>query len=109
MSNRDLLRWCKSLNIHIKDVLSRDRTVPHDHRQALFIYNLEPRYMSRSLWVATYVKDSIIKFFDSFGMPSFQELVNHARRKNLTLLHQNNQVQNVNATTCCYFLFVLLE
>ena len=86
-------------------MLSRDQTVPHDHRQALFISNLEPRYMSRSLWVATYVKDGIIKFLDGFGMPPFHELVNHARRENLKLLHQNNQVQNVNTTTCGYFRF----
>ena len=25
--------------------LSRDETVPHNHMQALFIYNLEPSYM----------------------------------------------------------------
>ena len=42
MSNHDLMRWCRYLNIPINDVLSRDERVPHNHRQALFIYNLEP-------------------------------------------------------------------
>ena len=56
MSNFELVDWCKHLNIPINDVLSRDQNVPHNHRQALFIYNLEPRYMSGSHWVATYVK-----------------------------------------------------
>ena len=110
MSNYDLTRWCKYLNIPINDVLSRDERVPHNHSQALFIYNLEPSYMSGSHWVATYVKDNIINYFDSFGMPPFQELVNHAKRKNLTLLHQNNQIQNISTTTCRYFcLFFLNE
>ena len=68
LSNYDLIKWCKYLNIPIKDVLSRDESVPHNHRQALFIYNLEPSYMSGSHWVSTYVKDNVINYFDSFGL-----------------------------------------
>ena len=59
--------------------------------------------MSGSHWVATYVKDAIINYFDSFGRPPFQQMVNHANSKNLTLLHQNNQMQNINTTACTYF------
>ena len=109
ISNYDLLKWCKYLNIPIKDVLSRDETVPHNHMQALFIYNLEPSYMGGSHWVATYVKNGIINYFDSFGMPPFQEIVDHARKKNLILLHQNNQIQNINTTTCGYFCLYFLN
>ena len=109
LSNYDLIKWCKYLNIPINDVLSRDENVPHDHRQALFIYNLEPSYMSGSHWVATYVKDKVINYFDSFGLPPFQEMVNHARKKNLTLLHQNNQIQNLLTTTCGYFCLYFLN
>ena len=47
-SNHDLAKWCKYLNIPIKDVLSRDQTAPHNQRQALCIYNLEPSCMSGS-------------------------------------------------------------
>ena len=67
------------MNIPINNVLSRDESFPHNHEQALFIYNLEPNYMSGSHWVATYVKNGIINYFDSFGMPPFQEIVNHAK------------------------------
>ena len=38
-----------------------------------------------------------------------QEIVDHARSKNLTLLHQNNQIQNINTTTCGYFCFSFLN
>ena len=48
MSNHDLIEWCKYLRIQINEVLSRDQSVPHNHKQALFIYNLEPSYMSGS-------------------------------------------------------------
>ena len=109
LSNYDLIKWCKYLNIPIKDVLSRDESVPHNHRQALFIYNLEPSYMSDSHWVSTYVKDNVVNYFDSFGLPPFQEIVNHARKKNLTLLHQNNQIQNLMTTTCGYFCLYFLN
>ena len=92
-----------------KRLLPRDQTVPHNHRQALFIYNLELSYMHGSHWVSTYVKDGVINYFDSFGMPPFQEIVDHARRKNLTLLHQNNQIQNIMTTTCGYFCLYFLN
>ena len=109
LSNYDLIDWCKYLNIPINDVLSRDETVTHNHRQALFIYNLEPAYMSGSHWVATFVQDKVINYFDSFGLPPFQEIVNHARKKNLTLLHQNNQIQDLLTTTCGYFCLYFLN
>ena len=109
MSNFDLLDWCKYLKIPIKNVLSRDQTVPHNHKLALFIYNLEPHYMSGSHWVTTYVRDGTINYFDSFGMPPFQELVNHAKEKNLNLLHQNRQIQNLYTTTCGYFCLYFLN
>ena len=98
------------MNIPINDVLSRNENVSHNHKQAIFIYNLEPSYMNGSHWVATYVHDKVINYFDSFGLPPFQEIVNHAKKKNLTLLHQNNQIQNLLTTTCGYFgLYFLNE
>ena len=109
MSNYDLIKWCEYLNIPINNVLSRDESSPHNHMQALFIYNLEPSYMSGSHWVATYVKNGIINYFDSFGMPPFQEIVNHAKRKNTTLLHQSDQIQNLLTTTCGYFCLYFLN
>ena len=47
--------------------------------QKLANYNLQPQYMSGSHWVATYVKDNVINYFDSFGILPFQEMVNHAK------------------------------
>ena len=65
--------------------------------------------MSGSHWVANYVKDKVINYFDSFGMPPFQEMVDHAKKKNLTLLHQNNQIQNLMSSTCGYFCLYFLN
>jgi len=59
--------------------------------------------MSRSHWVATNVKDNVINYFDSFGILPFQEMVNHAKKFNITFLHQNDQIQITKTTTCGYF------
>ena len=110
MSNFDLLDWCRYLKILINNVLSRDQTAPHNHKQALFIYNLEPSYMKGVHWTSTYVKNNVINYFDSFGLPPFQELVDHAKRKNLTLLHQDQQLQNLYSSVCGYYcLYFLYE
>ena len=65
--------------------------------------------MNGSHWVATYVKKNKINNFDSFGMPPFQEIVDHAKSKNLTLVHQDNQIQNIMTTTCGYFCLYFLN
>ena len=65
--------------------------------------------MNGSHWIATYVPDRVINYFDSFGMPPFEEMVNHAKRKNLTLLHQNQQIQNLYTSTCGYFCLYFLN
>ena len=81
MSNFDLLEWAQYLKIPLKNVLSRDQKVPHNHQLRLFIYHLVPAYMSGSHWVATYTRDKVINYFDSFGMPPFQEMVDYAKKK----------------------------
>ena len=83
--------------------------MPHNHKLSLFIYNLEPSYMSGSHWVATYVRDRVINYFDSFGMPPFREIVDHAKEQNLTLLYQNQQIQNLYTRTCGYFCLYFLN
>ena len=65
--------------------------------------------MSGRHWVATYVSDLIINYFDSLGMPPFQEIVDYAKRENLTFLYQNNQLQNLWTTTCGYFCLYFLN
>ena len=72
MSNFDLLEWAQYLKIPLKNVLSRDQKVPHNHQSGLFIYNLEPSYMSGSHWVATYVRDKVINYFDSLECHLFK-------------------------------------
>ena len=109
MSNFDLLDWCRYLKIPINNVLSRDQTAPHFHKLALFIYNLEPSYARGSHWTSTYVTNNVINYFDSFGIPPFQELVDHAKRKNLTLLHQDQQLQNLYTATCGWFCLYFLN
>ena len=42
-------------------------------------------------------------------MPPFQEIVNRAKEQNLTLLHQNRQIQNLYASTCGYFCLYFLN
>ena len=103
MSNFDLLKWCTFLKIPINNVLSRDDKEKHKHKLAIFIYNLEPAHMSGSHWVSIYTKNNVINYFDSFGLPPFQEIVDHAKKQNLTLINQSDQLQNMFTTTCGYF------
>ena len=111
ISNFDLIEWCEYLGIPIDmgGVFSRDQTVPHNHKMAFFIYNLEPSYMSGIHWVATFVKDGVINYFDSFGLPPFKEIFNYARKNKLNVIYLSNQIQDLGTTTCGYFCLYFLN
>ena len=109
MSNFDLIKWCRYLKIPINNVLSRDERVPHNHSQALFIYNLEPSYMRGSHWVAKYVKDGVINYFDSFGMPPFQAIVNHAKKKEFNIITSKQSDTEYKDNNMRLFLFILFK
>ena len=47
--------------------------------------------------------------FYSFGMLSFQRLVDHVKKHNLTILYQDQQLQSINTTTCGYFCLYFLN
>ena len=57
--------------------------------------------MNGSHWVATYVRDSVINYFDSFGTPPLREIVHHAK--------EQIQIQNLYTTTCGYFCLYFLN
>ena len=42
-------------------------------------------------------------------MPPFEEIVDHAKKKNLTLLHQNSQIQNLFTSSCGYLCLYFLN
>ena len=65
--------------------------------------------MGGSHWIATYAKNNVINYFDSFGLPPFEEMLNHAKRQNVTLLHQNQQLQNLYTTSCGYYCLYFLN
>ena len=100
--------WCKYLNIPMNNIWSRDGSIPYDHKQALFIYNLEPSYVSWSHWVATYVRGNKINYFDSFGMPPFKEIVNQAKKR---IWHYDIKIIRfkIYTTTCGYFCLYFLS
>ena len=61
MSNFDLLEWCQYLKMPIKNVLSRDETVPHNHKLSLFISNLESSYIFFKLYFIKQKKKKMLQ------------------------------------------------
>ena len=92
MSNFDLLEWCRYLKIPINNVLSRDQKVPHNHKLALFVYNLEPSYMRGSHWCATYAKNNVINYFDSFGMMPFSRVSRSRKERECNLIASESAI-----------------
>ena len=84
-----------------------DENVPHNHKQALFIYNLEPAYMSGSHWVATYVKDNVINYFDSFWYaPISRDCQSCQKEKFNSITPKQSDTKHTN-NNLWVFLFIL--
>ena len=65
--------------------------------------------MSGSHWIATYVKDNVINYFDSYGMQPFQELVDHAKRKKLNSFTPKSTITKPLYYNLWLFLLVFLK
>ena len=48
--------------------------------------------MKGSHWCATYAKDNVINYFDSFGLTTLSGDVNHAKRENVTLITSESTI-----------------
>ena len=77
LSNFDLLNWIDYLRIpNFKGIFSRD-SKNHLHKTGSCIINLDDGIGPGTHWVATFIADDFISYFDSFSLPPPQEFVDY--------------------------------
>lgn len=96
--------------MEVKDfrgVISRDH-ISFAHEPGYYIVNLNDSTQPGSHWVAIRVKphcdsDSVIEYFDSFGMNAPIELVHLSDRLGVNYLFNSTQYQDLMSVLCGYY------
>ena len=98
------------MKIPITGIYSRDEYIPDKHGNCIVIMNLEPSFMNGSHWVSCIEQPmKTLNYFDSFGMPYFQEYADRASKLGFKVIYNNQQIQNIKTSTCGYFCLYFLN
>lgn len=83
-------------------IIMRDQI--HDLKpNTKYILNLDTSLGSGTHWTSFYIVKNQLTYFDSFGMPPPQELVDYASKHKLSIKWNKIQYQDDQSTACGYF------
>lgn len=83
-------------------IIMRDQI--HDLKpNTKYILNLDTSLGSGTHWTSFFINGKSLTYFDSFGMPPPQELVDYASKHKLSIKWNKIQYQDDQSTACGYF------
>ena len=86
------------------DVINRE-TIYKVNRVGFYVINLDDKTGPGTHWVAMYYNPKFTFYFDSFGMPPPQELINKTDDR---LVYNSSQYQNLKSVLCGYFCMLFI-
>lgn len=104
ISNLSLLDLAEKFNIKLNDVIMKDQ-IPEHILNGNYIINLNDSGESGSHWTCFHKDGTTIFWFDSFGMPPVQRIVDILEKTPpVDYLHYNsNTIQNIKSTMCGFY------
>ena len=107
LSNSDLYSICIKLKLKLNGIYMKDE-IPNDLKEGNYIINLENSNQSGSHWTC-FIKDKDdIFYYDSFGIVPPQNLYNIALKNSLNLYYIDKHDQNLEATSCGWWVVSFL-
>ena len=105
LSNTDIDDILSRLQIK-HTIIMRDQIPKISLDQYPYILNMDKTKGPGTHWVMFRRKHKSILYFDSFGRPPPQELVDLAQNKHMKLLYTDNEIQSIRSVACGYFAIV---
>ena len=104
------MEWIEYLKIpNFKGIYSRN-SLDHFHDKGCCIINLDDEIGQGTHWVAEYIKNDVIHYFDSFSIHPPLEIVNHAKKLNMKLVYNyGNPIQDIYSVRCGYYCLYFLD
>ena len=104
------MEWVKKLGIkYFRGIYSRDR-LPESIKKECGIINLDTFKGPGTHWVCYRNLDSMVEYFDPFGLIMPNEALNYFRTSGEHIVYSMDEIQNRNTVLCGYWcLYYLLE
>ena len=102
----DLQLLCKQFHVKLNGVFAKDEIRP-PLKNGGYICNLENSDEDGSHWVAFLKEGADTYYFDSYGAPPIQNLVDSLPKFNM-LLYNAEQIQDLSDTTCGFYCVAFL-
>ncbi len=80
------------------------------HQYGFYIINLSKSNKSpESHWVLLYITSKCNLYFDSFGLPCSQEILNFLKRNDNPVIYNDKDIQSIKFSRCVFFATFLVE
>ena len=99
--------WVKRLDIkHFRGIYSRDG-LPKKIRTECGIINLDDTQGSGTHWVCYRNLDSVVEYFDPFGLIKPNEALVYFRPSEKRIVYSMDEIQNHSTVLCGYWCFFI--
>lgn len=106
LSNFDIMEELRPIK-KFRGVFSRDNTPFLNNNESL-VMNLDDKNGNGTHWTAMIKKGNKILYFDSYGYPPSQEIVNMYKNKS-KILYSSNNIQHNDSIMCGFFCVQFIE
>lgn len=107
VTNIQLTKLCKQLNIPIQKVMMKDE-YNYNEPDGNYIINLQNHNQNGTHWCAYTKYQSIIYYHDSFGMPPPQNEMDIFEKESDNIYINTFDKQDINASSCGYWCIAFL-
>jgi len=111
LSNHSIFDIAQFYNLKLIDVVQKDllKNTPQVNNGFYIINNQSSTEGNGTHWVALYLSKNLSFFFDSYGAPPPEDVVEYVKKFNSKHLYFNNFIiQNLNSDNCGYFCIAFI-
>ena len=106
LSNFDLIDISKNNNIHVHVHAIQDLKLIKCKSNGNYIFNINQDGVMGQ-WVCCCIRNNIVYYFDSFGLPPSNEIMSFCRGKKIYI--NRNDVQHVDGIECGYYTLAFIH
>lgn len=113
-SNYELIEICKKVNLPLIFCGTKDQ-IPKELKNGCYIINLQDLFNEETgerndgtHWTGLYVNNNKAYYFDSFGFPSPNIVIQRLKKQKIVCQYNLKEIQNINSSTCGKYVIAFL-
>ena len=107
LSNFDIDSIAKSLDIKIDGIFMKNE-MNFERQNGNYIINLDDSGNDGTHWTALIVKNNISFYYDSYGCPPPEQIIEFCKRGKTHLYYNTRVIQDIESELCGFYCIALL-